>query len=263
MVAPSRTGKTTAALHLASNGFGYVTDETVGVTLDGRVLPFCKPLSIRSPGRPKDIVGPDELGLATCPDFLRLSRVVVLDRAESGERPSVSPLPLATAVVLLSGQSSGLARLPSPLAAICALVDQIGGVDRLTYREIDAATPLLTDLLASPHRTPEPWIHLPPTSSAAPEDQDREFGALRRAPYVDAVRVGSQVLVMRETSIIRLDGVGASMWCSLERPRGQSEVLALMRALHGPHPDDARLVADAVDALIAGGAVAVVGDTSA
>lgn len=51
-VAPGGTGKTTLSAVLGRT-HGYVTDETVGFTPDGRVLPYEKPLSVR----PKDFTG--------------------------------------------------------------------------------------------------------------------------------------------------------------------------------------------------------------
>ncbi|KQQ05575.1 hypothetical protein ASF42_03125 [Rathayibacter sp. Leaf294] len=66
-VGPSGRGKTTAAATLGRS-YGYVTDETTGITPDGRILPYEKPLLIRTAeGMPKRPFSPDELGLLPAP----------------------------------------------------------------------------------------------------------------------------------------------------------------------------------------------------
>ena len=67
LVAPSGTGKTTAARVLGRT-FGYVSDETVAIGPDGAVVAYPKPLSLLEGGvRPKRQRSPRELGLVDAP----------------------------------------------------------------------------------------------------------------------------------------------------------------------------------------------------
>ena len=64
LVGPSGAGKSTASVALCRRSFGYVSDETVAIDSDFAVTPYPKPLLIRNDSTaPKDVVGPDELGL--------------------------------------------------------------------------------------------------------------------------------------------------------------------------------------------------------
>lgn len=165
LVAPSGTGKTTAAVRLSQSGWGYVTDETVGVTMDGRVLPYPKPVALLEDGV-KEVVGPDDLGLAHHAENLTLGRVVVLERTEDAQSPSLTRLPLLEGLQTLLAQSSGLVQLPEPLASTCRLIDRVGGIYRLTYAELASAAPLLRALMAKGPDAVETWLHRPPSPPA-------------------------------------------------------------------------------------------------
>lgn len=146
LVAPSGTGKSTAARTLGRR-LGYLSDETVGLTAEARVLPHAKPLSIVLPGSPvKEQVSPDDAGLALAPDDATLRAVIVLTRDDSAT-PWLEPLRTAAALPVLSEQTSYLTRLPRPLAHMAGILERTDGVHRLHYRDIADAVPLLQELL--------------------------------------------------------------------------------------------------------------------
>jgi hypothetical protein len=136
-VAPGGTGKTTLARTLGA-GHWYVTDETVVVDDDGSVTPYPKPLSLRrTPTSPyKDETAPGALGLAAPAGPVRLAALAVLDRNDDHRgAPRVDRLEPLDAVVVLVPQMSHLPRMQQPLQRLVALVESLGGVHRVTYRE--------------------------------------------------------------------------------------------------------------------------------
>lgn len=148
LVAATGTGKTTAA-RLLGRRLGYVTDETVGVTLDGRVLPYAKPLSAIVDGvYPKRQLSPDELGLLVAPPDLRLRAVVVLrrDRTSPAGLTDVRP---AAALPLIAEHTSYLTRLDRPLQTLAAI---LGGVPvhEAHYADAGDLEPLVVGLVGEP-----------------------------------------------------------------------------------------------------------------
>jgi hypothetical protein len=135
-VAPGGTGKTTLSRRLGQS-FGYLTDETVGMDADGRILPYPKPLSVRRESQPgvKDELSPDALGLLAAPPTPVASRVVLLARDADATTAEVEEVPFMDAVFALTEQSSSLSALPRPLHRMAELVDRAGPVLRLRYAE--------------------------------------------------------------------------------------------------------------------------------
>lgn len=146
LVAPSGTGKSTAARTLGRS-LAYLTDETVGVSADGRVLPHAKPLSIVAPGTSvKHQVSPDDAGLQETHAQPLLRAVVILER-DGSATPWLEPIRTAAALPLLAEQTSHLTHLPRPLSFIAAILARTTGVQRLHYREIEDARGLVEGLL--------------------------------------------------------------------------------------------------------------------
>jgi hypothetical protein len=135
-VAPGGTGKTTLA-RLLGRRFGYVTDETVGITEAGTILPYPKPLSTRRGADTglKDELSPDALELVRAPASPRVTRVVLLDRRPKVTSPGAEELGFMDALVALVEQTSSLSALPRPLHRLQALIDASGPVLRLRYRD--------------------------------------------------------------------------------------------------------------------------------
>lgn len=146
LVAPSGTGKSTAARTLGRT-LAYLSDETVGLTPEGQVLPHPKPLSIVQPGSPVKIqVSPDDAGLLATSADATLRTVVVLTR-DGAATPWLEPLRTAAALPVLAEQTSHLTRLTRPLTVVAGILARTTGVQRLHYREIADAAPLVQELL--------------------------------------------------------------------------------------------------------------------
>lgn len=146
------TGKTTLSLQL-SRRWCYVSDETVGVDLDGHVIPYEKPLSLRpgtSADRPRGFSGkheasPDELELNRLPPEakLHLAGLVLLERNDAHRTPEVIELDTLTAMVALAPETSSLSSLPTPLQWLADLLDSIGPVLAIRYAEASDVETLL------------------------------------------------------------------------------------------------------------------------
>lgn len=143
-VAPSGTGKTTLSRTLGRH-YGYVSDETVVIGLDGEVTPYPKPLSvITAKHHLKKQLAPDEEKLLVAPARLRLARVVLLNRVDRLEGdPIVEDVPLLSGMTELAGQVSYLPRLAEPLRSIARALERTGGLQRVTYSEASALVPLV------------------------------------------------------------------------------------------------------------------------
>lgn len=254
LVAPSGTGKTTAAATLARKDFGYLTDEAVVVDDDGRVTPYPKPLSIVKPEGGKAQAGPDELGLRPCPPEPRIRALVLLDRVREGAvEPRLEPVPLLEAMLELLPQTSALPSLERPIQRLCEAIDRCGGVYRLTYAQIDEVKALVRDLLEAPPRPAESWSALAVAAAiqqAAVLDPTR---AILRTTVRDAVRVGDEALLLRGVQPVRLSGIGLTIWREAHTSTGLPDLAEATVREHGPHPEAEALVRDAVRAMVESG----------
>ncbi|WP_148043193.1 hypothetical protein [Flexivirga caeni] len=268
LVAASGTGKTTAAHRLCRAGFGYVTDETVSIGEDDGILPYPKPLSVVIDGdapHHKSQHGPAELGLAPCPPDPRAALYVVLDRdrdGTGGSEPTLERLPLMDGLIALIPQTSALPSMRRPLQALAGSVHRAGGVWRLAYQEIADTIPLLRDALRShdPDPTdlvgvapPEPGCEpglpaVPVTALDEPEPLDANTLVVR-APYLDAVAIDDELLVLVDCRPARLSGLGATIWPAAGEPVSLAELTRLCVAAHGDHPEADRLVHEAAEEL--------------
>lgn len=148
LVAPSGTGKTTAALTLGKE-FGYLSDETAVISVEGDLEPFAKPLSLLVDGRrPKRQVSPDELGLLPAPEGARLAAVALLQRDPEAEGVRVEQVPTVEALSLLAEQTSSLHLLDRPLHTVARMLHERGGARRLVYSEAADLAPVIAELLA-------------------------------------------------------------------------------------------------------------------
>ena len=143
-VAPSGTGKTTLSRTLGRH-YGYVSDETVVIGLDGEVTPYPKPLSvITAKHHLKKQVNPDEERLLMAPSNLRLARVVLLNRVDHLEGgPVIEDVPLLAGMTELAAQVSYLPRLAEPLRSVARTIERTGGLQRVTYAEASDLIPLV------------------------------------------------------------------------------------------------------------------------
>ncbi|MFV0633671.1 hypothetical protein [Demequina sp.] len=181
-VAPSGTGKTTLARTLGQH-YGYVTDETLAVQFDGSVVPYPKPLSlITDPSKRIKTQAPaEDFELVKVPDHLRLARIVLLDRGEDAPPvPSVTRMPLLLGLTSLAEQTSYLPRLPRMLHTLAELVENAGGIWKVSYRQVEQLAPLVP-LLASGSDEDLEAFHLDEPADG------RISGAFERPPLEEGV----------------------------------------------------------------------------
>jgi hypothetical protein len=146
-VAQGGTGKTTLACTLGRH-YGYLTDETVGIDADNRILPYPKPLSLRTDaGWPKQETSPDALGLLHAHPGPTVARVIILARDPDAAEPRVRELGLLDAIQAIGPQSSSLYALPRGLHHLADLIEATGPVLEVTYAEAESLLPLAADLI--------------------------------------------------------------------------------------------------------------------
>ena len=253
LVAKSGTGKTTAASVLART-YGYVTDETVAIRPDGSVVPYPKPLSVKQgPGAPKRQVGPEELGLHPTPAEPFIQSIVLLDRVHSDppKAPVLERVPLADAVLALIPDSSSQGEIEEPLQSLCRLIEGAGGVWRVTYSEAADLPAALEPLFRAPGRK---------QSGAEPEWAAADGhvgwgpipgGLFRRAVAKDAVVVGADLLVVLDSQIVRLSGIGPAIWEASANPVHLDQLAETVGRMHGTPEGYQQAVAAATQQLVA------------
>ncbi len=259
LVAPSGTGKTTAAVVLGRAGYGYVTDETLAIDPDTlAVETFAKPLSVIDAGHEeKQLLGPDDLGLGLCPDPLRLTRLVALDRRPEHGSPHLRPASLSEAVPLLVAQSSAIARLPRPLQRIEALLDAVGGLQVLEYADISDALPLIETLMGEPAAPPT----TAPVAEAGPGDDPASDAGpgtvglplLARSEVTDVLAHDEGLFVLAGEQLVELSPLGEAVFLAAGGGKSLGDLHAAAVAAVGPHPRSEELVSQAVDHLVARG----------
>jgi hypothetical protein len=267
LVAPSGTGKTTAARTLGHR-LGYVSDETVAIEHDLAVRAYAKPLSVVvDPRRPtvKHERSPDDLGLLHAPDALRLAATVVLERDPDLVEPVLEPLGLVEAAGLALPQTSAVAKLDRPLERLARALTAGHGPWRLRYAEVDACADLVAALAAgeAPGGVPDPvtweWVdgrgreHPDPTPEARPSPES----VVQRAGYEDALVSDGSVLVLRQRVPTTLPGLAAVVWLGCPEPTTVAELVRAATEVLGEHPDAEGIVLDTVRVLAEAGAVAI------
>lgn len=213
-VAASGTGKTTIARALGAR-FGYVTDETVAVTPEGRVLAYPKPLSVKplTGSAPKAQLAPDALGLRPVPDApLTLAGVILLERRDDLKAPRLEHVDPVDAIEDLVPQTSYLSARPRPITDLVHTLTALGGVRRLVYSEAGSVVRLVEETFAKLGAVAPPvWNEVVPVSlDAVPEARP---GAILRAPADDAVLLpDGQLLLFCVDTLVRLSGIGPVIW---------------------------------------------------
>jgi energy-coupling factor transporter ATP-binding protein EcfA2 len=257
VVGPSGAGKTTATRVLAQR-LAYLSDETVSITPDGVVSAHPKPLSVLIDPeqlRRKEQLSPDDLGLLPTPPTGTLARLVVLHR-RPGSTGGLVRLDTITALLELIEQSSSLGQLPDPLRTMLRLMAACGGVWGLEYDEIEDHVDTLVDLLARDLPVLDLATDLPhhPGSGDPPGDN---FPAdlVVREPWVDAVEIGPDLVVLVEAKAFRLSDLAATVWLELTEARTIDELVVAAQIEHGEHPDASAIVETAVDTLVGLGLV--------
>ncbi|MDP5227745.1 MULTISPECIES: hypothetical protein [Arthrobacter] len=239
LIGPSGRGKTTAARTLAAH-FGYVTDETVAITAEDRVLPYRKPLSVIVPGSPYKVqLSPVSLGLKPLPDApLTLSHLVLLDRRESHEGTArIEAVPLVEALTEIIPQTSYLRELERPLQWLAALAERTGGVVRIVYAESHSLPDALQAVLDGAGRHDGEWAAVVPDAElGVAAEGDGE--SLVPLTVLDAVEAEGQTAVLQSDGMLQhLQGVGPVLWRGLCRGESPDQLTARVEEAFGPAPD--------------------------
>jgi hypothetical protein len=127
-------------------------------------------------------------------------------------------------------------------------------VHALHYTEIAEAADLLMGLMIEDAESVEPWEPL--TVEPPAERDEPAIKTLHAAPVHDAIRVGDDVLALRDGRPIRMQGIGATIWTSAAGGIPDADVRARVEQAHGRHPDADRLVAAAIDEMLRQGVLA-------
>jgi len=263
-VGPSGRGKTTASRHLGRH-YGYVSDETIAIARDGRVLAYRKPLSIiEEPRAPKVERRPSALGLGAIPRDLRVCAIVLLHRhPDHHGAPVVTRIDLADALDDLVTQSSHLVERPDSLRFTAAIAEATGGIRAVRYREASDLPAIVPKLIAGSASTPmiAPPIAREPARVGVDADQPRFF----RAAAVDELELAAsdRLAVLTRGSGGRgtvhvLDGIAPTLWAAASGVSFDALVAASTAAHGAPVGADAtELVRASVDRLVLEGLLRV------
>jgi len=274
LIGPSGRGKTTASRALGAE-LGYVSDETVGIDVDGRVWPYRKPLSIIEGGRgPKVQRAPSALGLQPLPGAeLQLAAIVLLQREADGpDAPRVEPVDMGDALEELVAQSSYLSSMDAPLQLIAGLAAQTGGLRRVVYREAATLSAVIRSLAerrpsgAWSGRTPRSLSERgetkrPDVPATTPRSLSERSETKRadpfaelwfRTPFHDAIdlddpdRIAVLQVDERDEGMLRvLAGIAPALWRAAEGASHEDLVTAAVAAHGEPEGQDAGALVDA------------------
>lgn len=260
-VAASGTGKTTIARALGTR-FGYVSDETVGVTSDGRVLPYPKPLSVKplTGSAPKAQLAPGSLGLRPLPEApLVLAGVVLLDRREGVDAPRLEAVDPIDAIDDLVPQTSYLSARPRPITHLVRTLTELGGVRRLIYSEAERVVDLVEELFASTGGVaPQDWHDIAPLDPAV--EKEVRDGVVVREQADDALLLpGGELVLFHDNRLVRLSGIGPAIWNLADGRLGLDALLdAVLAEVGAPPPgvDPVGVLDAALDELVELGLIA-------
>ncbi|WP_344292794.1 ABC transporter ATP-binding protein [Agromyces neolithicus] len=263
-VGPSGRGKTTAVQALG-RAYGYVTDETLAVRVDGSVVAYPKPLSIRKRPGVKATEPASTLGLRTAPTHdLRLAALVLLDRRPGVDDPFVESVPIIEALSALAPQTSHLSALEHPLRTLLDTILTTGGVRRVVYAEASSLPSLIDDVLRTIEHGAPMLIDIPKLSerdcgcfsddvaTQSNPSGAEESGVYWRASYVDALTVDDALIVQVMGQVVVLAGVGPILWLAAD---GLTELelreIAMRQLPEAPAGVDVTgVIADAVQGMV-------------
>ncbi|KQR89234.1 ATP-binding protein [Microbacterium sp. Leaf179] len=252
----SGMGKTTLMSRLARE-YAYVSDESVGVTAEGGVLAYRKPLSIIDDvARAKRQLSPRSLGLRDLPDApLRLHAIVALDRLSDDAPPRLVELPVDEAVAALAPQCSYLGELTAPLQTLIGHIQATGGALGLRYREADEVLPLVRALFDT-ERAALPGATALNVPLARNNRHRTDVHPFRRTPVQDAVELDGRLALLTrapddQTTVHLLDGIGPTLWLAADGASFDELVTAAVDTHGPPEGDDARAsVRQTLDSLL-------------
>lgn len=259
LVAPSGTGKTTAA-RLLGQQLSYLTDETLFID-GGRVVPYPKPLSvIEVQGEPKAQRSPDELGLGATVHGARLHAIALLERLDAAESPSgveVTRIPTADAVHRLVPQMSGAPSMRRPISSVIELIESVGGVVRIAYADSEALGPVIADLLREPRAAFDRPQLIEVPSSPVDSPPPAETEAYRRRAVRQALTVDDRLLLMLPDTLLEVSDLGFSVYSACPDWSALDEIVERVEEEHGAHPEARDIVSGALEQLLAAGVIEV------
>lgn len=243
LVAPSGTGKTTAARFLGRH-FTYLTDETAVVMPDRSIRPYPKPLSIIEEAQhPKVQYNPADLGLrvVTADDeSFYLNRVVILNRLkdQTTTDPVIETLPIVDALLAISEQSSGLMVTERGLEGLADLLVETGGAVELTYSEISETLPLIQSLLKQNENQLKPQetdvTYLPAADFLVNSDTPNLY---QRSQGSTGLASQDRYLVAQGNALSEVSIYAWDCWEMLSQPLPKEEIHARLQELYGPIPE--------------------------
>jgi hypothetical protein len=228
LVSSDAAQRASVVAELSRRGFGYVSDELLAADESFAVVAFPEPLRFEHEDPEfSTLAGPDALGMRPCPDAgLRLAAVVMLEHD-----PDLRGAPELTRVARpddVRRLEDALVSAPSSWAetALPDLVDEVDGLWVLTYGEIQAAAPVLAELVARRTQVPVGPGQLY-VAVGVGDGEDRPLAVSGHDLALDGLR--------------RVVWMAAAGGASLEDLHA-----AAIRELPGPHPVSVQLVAAAV-----------------
>lgn len=230
-------------------GHAYVGSDLLAIGPDGAVLACPKP--IREPsgaGGRATVHRPADLGLTRPSGPLVLARILIAKPDEGAPEPPVlETAPLMDALAALAPLVSAWRAPSDPLQRLARLVDRCGGAHLARYSGAHLADAVGKALRASVPGTSE-WVAVTkrPANDIAWALRD---GKVRQKPYVDAVEVEGEVLVLVLGAPLRLGPLGGTLWMRAVDGARQEDLVGAAIAEHGPHPEAARVVRTAVSEL--------------
>lgn len=247
MVGPSGRGKTTASRH-AGRRFGYVSDESIAVDADLTVWPYRKPLSVIVEDKSvKQQIAPSNLGLLPLPDAaLHLAGITLLERDPAADEPGARPVDLIDAICEMTPQISYLPELPSPLQYVAHIVDRVGAVTRLLYRDATDLPDLVAEMFAAPVPPAQSWSVAPVASPNGPWEA---------SPVDDAILVDGRACILRDGMVTALDERGCLVWVKCREGATVAEITDAAVAAFGTpaHASARALIEQTIDELRAHG----------
>jgi hypothetical protein len=148
-------------------------------------------------------------------------------------------------------QSSSLAQLPRPLSTLHALLERCGGVWALTYDEITDHLDELVALLGDVRNgyEPQPSLRWHDGEDELPLEPEPTGPLLTRLPWVEAVEIGDDLIVLTRSKATLLADLTATVWLQLGRPCSVDELVRAAENRHGPHERAEEIVLAAVATL--------------
>ena len=259
------SGKTTLCARLLQRGAAYLSDDSVAVDRQGRLLGYPKPLGFKvgtweqfADAGLADLeldpgiqlvwqVPPSRLGapIVSAADPV----AVVLPRFERDAQLQVEPVPRHEAAAALLGQAQNLPAfgVPAALEVIGRLAAGVPSYS-VVYGDARRAAPAVLDLIGRPHPAGGGYEVLRPEATAGPPTQPFPAGDVSALCFEDGA-----LLVRGDTAdFIAVERVGALVWPLFDGQRSVESIGAELAPLFAAprsavEADVARWVAELVE----------------